>query len=54
MNKAIYSKPDMMMFIKELKRYIDDGAGFYIGSVRNFKIWMRKVNEALLPLWSIH
>ena len=38
-----------MVNIKESKRYIDDGAGFYIGSERSFKLWMKNVNEKLHP-----
>ena len=49
MFKAVYSKPEMMRNVVEAKRYIDDGAGFYIGSERNFKIWMDNVNSALRP-----
>ena len=37
------------MNIKEAKRYIDDGGGFYIGSRRSFLVWMNKVNELLNP-----
>ena len=47
MNKAVYSKPELMCHVKEAKRYIDDGAGFFNGSARNFTSWMNKVNEAL-------
>ena len=39
-----------MVNIKESKRYIDDGAGFYIGSERSFKLWMKNVNEKLFGL----
>ena len=49
MNKAVYSNERLMQCIKELKRYIDDGAGFYIGSERSFKTWLNSVNEALHP-----
>jgi hypothetical protein len=49
MNKAVYSNPQLMINIKELMRYIDDGAGFYIGSERSFKIWMNAVNAQLNP-----
>ena len=38
-----------MANIKELMRYIDDGAGFYIGSVRSFNSWMNAVIAALRP-----
>ena len=47
MNKAVYSKPQLMANIKEAKRYIDDGAGFYTGSERSFKLWINSVNTAL-------
>ena len=49
MNKAVYSKPELMMNVVEAKRYIDDGAGFYTGSERTFKTWMNNVNVALHP-----
>ena len=49
MNKAVYSQPRLMQSVKELMRYIDDGAGFYWGSTRSFITWMNSVNEALRP-----
>ena len=38
-----------MSNVKEAKRYIDDGAGFYSGSVRSFEVWMNQVNRNLNP-----
>ena len=38
-----------MMNVKEAKRYIDDGAGFYTGSQRSFTTWMNAVNNRLTP-----
>ena len=49
MNKAVYSKPQLMSNIKEVKRYIDDGGGFYVGSERSFNAWINAVNAALRP-----
>ena len=49
MNKAVYSNPQLMTNVKEAKRYIDDGGGFYLGSHRSFLVWMNKVNEFLKP-----
>ena len=49
MKKAVYSNQDLMTNVKEVKRFIDDGAGFYIGSERSFTLWMVKVNQALQP-----
>ena len=49
MNIAVYSKAQLVHNIREAKRYIDDGAGFYVGSERSFNAWMNKVNTALNP-----
>ena len=49
MNKAVYSQPSIMSNVKEAKRYIDDGAGFYVGSQRSFSTWMTTVNNSLKP-----
>jgi hypothetical protein len=49
MHKAVYSQTKMMSNVKEAMRYIDDGAGFYVGSERSFKAWMKTVNAALSP-----
>ena len=49
MHKAVYSQPTMMSNVKETKRYIDDGGGFYAGSERSFKTWLNAVNTALIP-----
>ena len=49
MNKAVYSNPRLMQYVKELMRYIDDGAGFYLGYERSLRTWMKAVKEALQP-----
>ena len=49
MRKAVYDKPNLMSNVKEAKRYIDDGAGFYSGSKRSFEVWMNQVNRNLNP-----
>ena len=49
MKKAVYSNQQLMSNIKVIKRYIDDGAGFYSGSQRSFELWMNAVNEKLQP-----
>ena len=38
-----------MKLVKHNKRYIDDGAGFFIGSIRLFNSWINSVNLALSP-----
>ena len=49
MRQAVYSDQHLMNCVRELKRYIDDGGGFYVGSQRSFIVWMKKVNENLAP-----
>ena len=49
MREAVYNKPLLMINVKEAQRYIDDGAGFYMGSQRSFVVWMNRVNENLNP-----
>ena len=49
MRKAVYSNQQLMTNVKEVKRYIDDGAGFYSGSQRSYELWMNAVNEKLQP-----
>ena len=49
MRKAVYGKSNLMSNVKEAKRYIDDGAGFYSGSIRSFEAWMNQVNRDLNP-----
>ena len=49
MNKVIYSDGNLMKPIKHKKRYIDDGAGFFVGSHRLFKSWVNSVNLKLAP-----
>ena len=45
--KLIYSKPEMMQNILDIKRFIDDGTGLYTGTQRQFEIWLTNVNNAL-------
>ena len=47
MNKLVYSKGEMMKHIKVVKRYIDDGAGFFNSTKRKFDEWIKQVNDAL-------
>ena len=49
MKTAVYDKPQIMSNVKEAKRYIDDGAGFFTGSMRSFIVWINSVNNALQP-----
>ena len=38
-----------MKNVKYIKRYIDDGAGFFTGSERQFTSWLNSVNKFLKP-----
>jgi hypothetical protein len=49
MQKVVYSNLDMMRGIASLKRYIDDGAGHFVGSKREFASWLNEANRALAP-----
>ena len=43
----------MMRLVKAIKRYIDDGVGFFLGTEEEFKYWLRIVN-ANLALYGLH
>ena len=47
MNKMVYSNPELMNNIVEIKRFIDDGADCFTGTTRQFTIWIDTVNEYL-------
>ena len=49
MRKFVYSNRNLMKHVAHVKRYIDDGAGFFTGSQRQFKSWISSVNLALKP-----
>ena len=49
MRDTLYSKEELMRDGKDLRRYIDDGVGFWLGSTQAFKDWINTVNEALKP-----
>ena len=36
MSKKVYSDPNIMILITEIKRFMDDGAGFFSGTVEQF------------------
>ena len=46
-NKLVYSKSNLMKNIIGVKRFIDDGAGFFNGTERTFNKWMDSVNSCL-------
>ena len=47
MRKEVYSKESMMTKVSSLKRYIDDGAGFFSGTRRQFSEWINSINDKL-------
>ena len=50
MSKKVYSDPNMMILITEIKRFIDDGAGFFSGTEEQFNEWLAEVNRRINPL----
>ena len=49
-SKEVYDKPEMMTLVLQIKRYIDDGGGFFPGTEEEFNNWLCKVNERIRPL----
>ena len=49
MHKEVYSNPNLMKKIAHVKRYIDNGPGFFTGNKRQFELWLNTVNHALHP-----
>ena len=47
MRKQVYCNVNLMKHVKHVKRYIDDGAGFFTGNERQFASWINAVNQAL-------
>ena len=47
MHKCVYDNPKLMKRVCALKRYIDDGAGFFSSTERKFNQWICAINEAL-------
>ena len=50
MSKKVYNVPNMMTNIPSIKRFIDDGGGFYLGSEDQFNDWLADVNRFIGPL----
>ena len=49
MSKKVYDDPEMMSTILDIKRYIDDGGGFQIGTEEEFQVWLAEVNRIFAP-----
>ena len=49
LNKYVYSNKTLMKDVTSVKRFIDDGAGHFKGTLRQFDTWISKVNEAIAP-----
>ena len=45
MNKKVYSQPHLMRYVIDLKRFIDDGVVFFIGTKEEFTYWLRVINS---------
>ena len=49
MAKKVYNVPNMMLNVTDIKRFIDDGMGFFFGSEEEFNRWLEKVNQEIRP-----
>ena len=47
MNQSMYKNTDLMKKIYSIKRYIDDGVGFFEGNRNDFIAWIKNVNDKL-------
>ena len=47
MSKKVYNVRNMMTNVKDVKRFIDDGGGFYFGSEEEFMVWLDVVNREI-------
>ncbi len=47
MRKVVYSDTQVMKSVKSVKRYIDDGAGFFDGTKRQFSEFVTNMNRRL-------
>ena len=49
MAKKVYNVPSMMLNAADIKRFIDDGMGFFFGTEEEFIRWLEKVNQEIRP-----
>ena len=49
MAKKMYNVPNMMLNAADIKRFIDDGMGFFFGTEEEFIRWLEKVNQEIRP-----
>ena len=47
MRKEVYHNEPLMSKITAIKRFIDDGSGFFSGTKRQFSEWITKINQLL-------
>ena len=47
MHKCVYSNNKLMKRVHTVKRYIDDGAGFFSSTERKFNQWIADINKSL-------
>jgi hypothetical protein len=47
MRKEVYSDESMMAKVTSLKRFIDDGSGFFAGTKRQYTEWIGKINQLI-------
>ena len=49
LRKKVYANATLMTNIKSIKRFIDDGAGLFNGTLRQFQTWIKSVNDTIAP-----
>ena len=49
LQKKVYANETLMKNIRSIKRFIDDGAGLFNGTLRQFQTWIKSVNDTIAP-----
>ena len=49
MDKKVYNDPSMMQYVSDVKRFIDDGVGFFFENEEKFNEWLTEVNRRIRP-----
>ena len=49
MAKEVYDDPSMMQYVSDVKRFIDDGGGFFFEDEQKYNEWLSEVNRKIHP-----
>ena len=49
LQKRVYANETLMTNAKSIKRFINDGAGLFNGTLTQFQTWIKGVNDTIAP-----